>query len=664
MAKGVIYGETDREGISVRLSWSTVPNVETGESAVTVTLSLRKSDEGYLEGDGYFQINGMGIRKYLILGQGTWSKVLTKTESVAHDADGVGTLAVGVSGTVVRADGTPLFTLIPFEGVIEPDRIPAASAIEAAPELLLGRRCPISWTPQSESFSYRLTFSMGTWQMQTALIFPGVTSLYTYTEDTIPYEAASGIPEASEGEMRVTLSTFRDREGTVCAGEHSAVLTARVPHNEETAPRFSVRFFPISESGTPDGMWVRGVCRVRAEFSQIQTRYGAEMRSALFRVEGKEYDASADSALLTGSGDILLTGIVTDSRGISREISETVRVVPYQAPVIVPASGMDRVICGRCDKDGTLRPDGTYLRIRLSGRYSSLVWEGAELNACRLYFSWRESTDADFSAKKLITGDEILGATVFSPRKSYTVRLEAVDTLGSVGTLLVKIPTDTVVFHLGAGGSGAAFGKYAEMPSCLDIDPSWDVRGRVLGLGACTFLLTAGEDLDRCTAPGTYAIEDDDIAASLKNAPFARAGRLIVSSADGTAARVLQEYVDTTGLCRGVRLIEGTAVQPWHIVCGTGWESAGQTLSFRRIGERVILRLSLLLDGLTFPYSMGEVLPESVRPAGAQTCLCAAEGGIAVLSVGTSGEVSILHVFPFSSGGAGAIHGTAEYFMT
>jgi hypothetical protein len=74
--------------------------------------------------------------------------------------------------------------------------------------------------------------------------------------------------------------------------------------------------------------------------------------------------------------------------------------------------------------------------------------------------------------------DAILQNVVSSISTSYVMQLGVIDDIGESASAEFSIPTDQVAFHLKDGGKGAAFGKYAELDNCLDINEEWELNAR------------------------------------------------------------------------------------------------------------------------------------------------------------------------------------------
>ena len=154
---------------------------------------------------------------------------------------------------------------------------------------------------------------------------------------------------------------------------------------------------------------------------------------------------------------------------------ETVEVHPYAAPVISAAEPF------RCTEDGTAHAEGSCLCINAHCRHSPLGGgNGLTLTAALC------NTDGTTVDTAVITAGEtaVLWAGLVSPMQTYTLHLQAVDSLGSKGELTFTVPTARVFFHGHRNGTGAAFGKYAEQADMLEVAWSLKTKGDLLVEGS------------------------------------------------------------------------------------------------------------------------------------------------------------------------------------
>src|SRR5690606_11044318 len=134
---------------------------------------------------------------------------------------------------------------------------------------------------------------------------------------------------------------------------------------------------------------------------------------------------SATSAVIKGSGDLTITGKVTDSRGRSASKTVTVNVLPYAVPKITG------FVLQRCKQDGSDNLTGEYVKVISEGSVSSLLNE-TEKNSLtyriksrpRAGGKWELKHEATISELKL-DGSDIVG--VYPAEQSFEFMLEIND---------------------------------------------------------------------------------------------------------------------------------------------------------------------------------------------------------------------------------------------
>lgn len=401
--------------------------------------------------------------------------IVDTTITVAHKADGTGTVKVR----------TWMDTNI-SEGIVEKSKeitlstIPRASEISSVADLTLGNSCSVKWTPMSTAFRYKLKFSLGSWSYTTGVIHPKTTALYAYTGYKVPVSVANQITKSKTGEMTVTLYSYSDSGATKQIGSSSsATFTVTVPSAPPTVTMTlsAVSSLPAAFSG----LYVQGKTKVKASLTGTG-KYGAGIKSYRMKVDGKNYNSSDayTSDYLSKSGSVAVTGYATDSRGYTGSVNESITVVPYSNPKILPVAGESEVVAARCDSKGKLADNGTYLKIKAKRRYSSVNSK----NFCQIRYRYKLESASAWSgwttilAKDSLGSDEIVtGALlggVLAVTSSYLVQVQAVDDVGGHAETTIPIPTDTVHMHRTKNGMG--LGKYCEGENLLDV--AWDAHFR------------------------------------------------------------------------------------------------------------------------------------------------------------------------------------------
>lgn len=489
MASGTITGATGNQYIDSRIVWSSTATQSSNTSNVTATLQYKRNNSGYTtSGTGSFSITIDGtktsVSKTLTITENAWVTAVSATKTVTHSSDGTKSITISGTGSI---SGTSL-TSTSCSGTAKLDTIPRASTISYASNVTLGNICTVRWTPHSKTFYYKIKFAVGNWSLTTVPIYPNTTSLYTNASYGIAIDAAKQFPNSKTAEMKVTLYTYTDKDCTKQIGSASTyTCTVSIPENDDTRPSVTMGLSAVHTLGsTFSSLYIQGKSRVKATFSG-GGKYGATITSYTLRVAGKNYPSPYESDVLFSSGKISVVGTATDSRGLVTSVPQEIYVIPYTKPALVPYTYEKEIVCKRCNKDGTITPSGTYLRIKGGRKYSKVISDGTQKNFCILRFryktegatypsSWTTLLSKDSSTTDVV--DAVTDSAILSTTTSYKVQVGVVDDVGETSTLEFSIPTAQVTFHLKNGGKGASFGKYAESDNCLDIAEDWELKVR------------------------------------------------------------------------------------------------------------------------------------------------------------------------------------------
>ena len=506
---GTITGTTSNQYIAAKIDYSYTQDTEKNTSTITATLYFRRTNTGYTTsgtGTFYIAIDGsvQTINKYMNIGTG-WANAGSITKTILHKDDGTKSVSISASGTM--PDTTLKATSC--SDTVELNTIPRASTIAVASNKTLGNYCNVIWIPLSASFRYKLKFTLGGWTDTTGPIHPNKTTDYIYTGYQLPLDVAEQFPGDTYGTMTVTLYTYSDSGATTQVGSASSkTFIVTIPNNSTTQPTVTMSLAPVHSLGSKfASVYVQGKSKARATLSATG-KYNATINANLYKMValGKTDGASPyETDILTNSGTVTINGYATDSRGFTGSTTKNITVIPYSKPKIIPASGENSIICARCDNNGNLSDEGTYLKIKAKRSYSK-VESGTQLNYCAIRYRCKPATNASFTDSDWVTilaknstSDEVTTApianVVSNTSISYIVEVGVVDDVGESSSLRVTVPTLSVTFHLRDGGNGAAFGKYAEKEKCLEISPDWTVKilgGLEVG-GISAYVVEQGE---------------------------------------------------------------------------------------------------------------------------------------------------------------------------
>lgn len=318
--------------------------------------------------------------------------------------------------------------------------VPTVSASSVA----MGSAVTINTNRKSSSFTHKLTYAFGS---ATGTIAENVGDSFKWTP---PLDLASQIPNVTSGKATITCTTYN---GSTPVGSASVDITLTVPDNASTKPTVSMTLTPISSLGSAfSGLYIQNLTKVDGKIS-ASGKYGASIKSTQF----------APSGYLTQTGDVTVTAKATDSRGYVGSTSQTITVIPYSKPAVLPASGQSAVLCGRCNEEGSFIDAGTYLRIVAKRSYSTITADGVQKNFCTMRFrvnggDWQTLLSPTNTNNEV---DTVIPGVTLSLTEAYSVEIGVVDDIGNTASITKSIPTDKVDIHLREGGGGIAFGKYS-----------------------------------------------------------------------------------------------------------------------------------------------------------------------------------------------------------
>lgn len=498
MATGTINlsrSKTSGSYIEGKIDWSATADNSTNTSKnVVAKLYVRKGST-----DTTLTVATSGTWSYSLVVNGSrvagsvhksvltdWVLIATKTiSSISHDPDGKKN--IDISGSVTGPSGTSFAGHVTSgTKTVSLDTIPRASAITSAASATLGSYCNIRWTPAAKTFRYRLKFSLGSWSMDSGIIYPGSTDAYTYRA-IIPLEAAKQITGGTGGTMTVALHTYSDSNAATQVGSvDTKTFAVTVPQNDDTRPIVkSMSVSPVSTLSAPlNGLYIQGHSKVKASL-EFETKLNASVAASSITVEGVSYGSPYESAVLTRPGKVSIKASVKDSRGFYGTNYREIEVIPYSKPYVQAMTGESNVIACRCDASGGLTDSGTYLKIKAKTVFSKMISNGVQYNYGKLKYRYRKE-GGSFSAwqtildSKTANSDDVITPPLLNGsldvKSNYQVQIIATDELYDSLPVELSIPSDAVYMDRPAGGKGMGLGGYCTGAGILDI--YWKTKAR------------------------------------------------------------------------------------------------------------------------------------------------------------------------------------------
>ena len=226
-----------------------------------------------------------------------------------------------------------------------------------------------------------------------------------------------------------------------------------------------------------DGLWIQGKSRADILVT-AEGKYNASINNSSFVTQiGKTAynSASFKSNVIDEVGNVDIVAAVKDSREFTGEAKETVSVIQYSKPLVIPLGTENAILCYRSDDDGNRVGNSERICVKAKRFYQKVYAEdGKALNECVLQWRWKESTEAwggdeegwdDLISKDTTNTDEyqsLLPKDDFDVKKSYTVQIRAIDDIGEYDRKEFDIPTQDVALHLGKGGKKVTVGTYCD----------------------------------------------------------------------------------------------------------------------------------------------------------------------------------------------------------
>ena len=218
-----------------------------------------------------------------------------------------------------------------------------------------------------------------------------------------------------------------------------------------------------------DGLYIQGKSRVDVTLD-VQGKYGAGIQNHSVMIEGKTYSALAFTTdVVQTPGDVEIVGHAKDTRGFSGESRESITVIEYAKPLVVPVGTDTAILCYRSDGNGKRVGASTSVWIKAKRSYYSV----SQRNTCALQWRWKLATaqwdDSVHLWNDLLSksGTEdsynaLIPGVEFDLKNSYTIQIRAIDDIGEQDIKTIDVPTQDVALHLGRGGKNVSIGSYCD----------------------------------------------------------------------------------------------------------------------------------------------------------------------------------------------------------
>lgn len=310
----------------------------------------------------------------------------------------------------------------------------------------------------------------------------------TYTFTLTDEEEREVLRQNTSGLSR-TVSFFV--RTTIGNSKYYSVLkkTLTIAESDATRPSVSMTatlnndLLPVEFAGK----YVQGKSRVDVSLSATG-KYGADIRSYSATIDGKTYNSdSFTSDVIQKSGKLI--GYARDSRGFTGSTEQTINVIEYGKPLVIPLSGENAIQCYRSDGNGKRVGNSTSIWVKAKKTHYGV--DG--LNTCALQYRRKKASevwnDSEHKWSDLIPStstatefNALIQGVEFELKEAYTIQIQAIDTIGEYDIKTFEIPTQDVALHLGKGGKNVSIGTYCDYSEERTFYSEWKA---IFGGGVC-----------------------------------------------------------------------------------------------------------------------------------------------------------------------------------
>ncbi len=285
------------------------------------------------------------------------------------------------------------------------------------------------------------------------------------------------IPNKEIGVLTVKITTFNgdDQIGDAI----TSTIDLKLP--EDITPFAFMKVTPLSKIVPPEweNVYIVGHSAATVKIVNAKSMYGATIAS--YTINSDSYSVKSDT-LVTDvfytASEITFTGSVTDTRGRTYDVEPvTIDVIEYQTPALTATAA-------RCDSEGNLKSNGTYLSVKVEYFYDTVD----KHNSITKSVTCNGVSTSDFKSVESF----VFNANV-SPSEKYLFTATIKDALGYSATKTIDIWPDSRVMNITKNKDGIAFGGFADSGNLTSFYPAVFHKGITGDLHGNTDTATALE---------------------------------------------------------------------------------------------------------------------------------------------------------------------------
>ena len=480
---------------------------------------------GKSSGNNYFNINWN-------YGQNVWFTIASWSTTITHNSDGTHSsyaeayVYTGVSPSSLSARANYTLTTIP-----------RASSISSISGSTIGSNITVNIARQSSSFTHQVWWRINGTGSWTSL----GTNFGTSCTFNLPMSVCNSVTQSTTCTLNIAIRAISN--GSYVGGEVWSSKTVSVPSS--VVPSFSSLSVTDTSRAKNLGIWVQGISTASCTINGAGGSYGSWITSYRISTSAGHniYSSSGTTGTINSSGNVTVTGTVTDSRGRTASKSVTINLKAYSAP--------------RFNSYNITRSSSTPTNVTVaaSGSVSSLLNGSTQKNTLSYVIKYKQSTASSWSSVTAVSGGTSFNnsrtLTGISSTRSYNFQLVLTDYFNSV-TIPLSLSTSPTLADFKQAGVG--IGKYHER-GVLDVGGDAYISEDLVVEGGLT---VGGENwiekwgrknwnmwavnLNTLSDPGYYCWNSDATFRQCANRPCDASGVLCVYRGQGFTWQTYQEY--------------------------------------------------------------------------------------------------------------------------
>lgn len=388
---------------------------------------------GKSSGNNYFNINWN-------YGQNVWFTIASWSTTITHNSDGTYSsyaeayVYTGVSPSSLSARANYTLTTIP-----------RASSISSISGSTIGSNITVNIARQSSSFTHQVWWRINGTGSWTSL----GTNFGTSCTFNLPMSVCNSVTQSTTCTLNIAIRAISN--GSYVGGEVWSSKTVSVPSS--VVPSFSSLSVTDTSRAKNLGIWVQGISTASCTINGAGGSYGSWITSYRISTSAGHniYSSSGTTGTINSSGNVTVTGTVTDSRGRTASKSVTINLKAYSAP--------------RFNSYNITRSSSTPTNVTVaaSGSVSSLLNGSTQKNTLSYVIKYKQSTASSWSSVTAVSGGTSFNnskqLTGISSTRSYNFQLVLTDYFNSV-TIPLSLSTSPTLADFKQAGVG--IGKYHE----------------------------------------------------------------------------------------------------------------------------------------------------------------------------------------------------------